>query len=127
MKRKLSIVLSIVAGVAIVSLAADLSGGKPKTDQDGIQELRGQIAELRATVQRLEGQVRGLESQTKNLESKVEQFKQSPAPVPMNLFHSPAPSFSPSVNPASRPPTIWGQGEVNGWTFYYVPCEQQSR
>jgi hypothetical protein len=129
MKRKLSIVLSLVAGVAIVSLAADMSSGKPQTDKDAVQEMRAQLTELRTKVQRLEGQVQGLEDHTKKLEAAVEQLKKFPAPTPMNLYQSPAPSPSPAFNPhgSSRPPTIWGQGEVNGWTFYYVPCEQQSR
>jgi len=128
MKRKLSIVLLLVAGIAIVSLATDLSGGKPQADQksqadqNAIPELRAQITELRAKVQ-------NLENQTKNLESKVEQLKQSQSrvPAPLSLLQSPAPSASFPLASSSRPPTIWGQGEVNGWTYYVVPCEQQSR
>ena len=126
MKRKLSIVFSLVAGIAVVALAADSSGGKPQTqtqaDQNAVQELRGQIAELRAKVQ-------SLENQTKNLESTVEQLKQSQSrvPTPLSLLQSPVPAASLPLASSSRPPTIWGQGEVNGWTYYIVPCEQQSR
>ena len=119
MKRKLSIVLSLVVGVAVVSLAADLSGGKPQADQSAIQELRTQIIELRAKVQTLE-------SQTKNLQSTVDQLKQSHVPAPLGL-QIPVPSASLPLASSSRGPTIWGQGEVNGWTYYVVPCEQQGR
>ena len=121
MKRKLSIALTLVVGVAVVSLAADLSGGKPQTDQNAVRELRAQITELRAKIQ-------GLENQTKNLESTVEQLKQSQTrtPVPLNLFQSPAPSTVIPSASSSHLPTIWGQGEVNGWTYYVVPCNQQS-
>lgn len=107
MKRKLSIVLSLVAGVAIVSLAADLSGGKSQAqaDQNVVQELRMQIIELRAKVQ-------SLENQTKNLQFTVEQLKQSQqshAPTPLSL-QIPAPSASLPLASSSHPPTIWGQG-----------------
>ncbi len=121
MKRKLSIAFVLLTGVAIVSLAADLSGGKPQTDQNAVQELRTQITELRAKIQ-------GLENQTKNLESTVEQLKQSPSrkPVPLNLFQPSAPPTTIPSASSSHPPTIWGQGEVNGWTYYVVPCNQQS-
>ena len=121
MKRKLSIALSLVAGIAVVSLAADLSGGKPQAqtqvDQNAVQELRGQIIELRAKVQ-------SLENQTKNPQSSVDQLKQSHVPTPLSLLQSPAPAASFPLASSSRPPTIWGQGEVNGWTYYIVPCKQ---
>jgi TolA-binding protein len=123
MKRKLSIVLSLVIGIAVVSLAADMSGGKSQqADQTGVQELRSQITELRAKVQ-------SLESQTRILQSTVDQLKQSqqshvPAPLSLQI---PAPSASLPLASSSHPPKIWGQGEVNGWTYYVVPCEQQSR
>jgi hypothetical protein len=120
MKRKLAVVLSLVAGIAVVSLAADLSGGKPQKDQDAILELRGQISELRAKIQ-------GLESQTRNLESTVAQLKQSRVPTPLSLLQAPAsPQPLPSAS-RSHPPKIWGQGEVNGWTYYSVPCEERTR
>jgi TolA-binding protein len=128
MKRKLSIVLSLVAGIAVVSWAADFSGGKPQadqkpqTDQNAVQELRAQITELRAKVQ-------SLENQTRTLQTTVEQLKQSQTrvPTPLSWLQSPAPNASLPLASSSRPPTIWGQGEVNGWTYYVVPCEQQSR
>jgi TolA-binding protein len=120
MKNKLIITLSLVVGVALISMAAE-PAGKKLTEADAVQELRTQITELRAKIQ-------GLESQTKNLESTVEQLKQSQTrtPVPLNLFQSPAsPTSIPSAS-SSHPPTVWGQGEVNGWTYYVVPCNQQS-
>jgi outer membrane murein-binding lipoprotein Lpp len=118
-KKKWMMVLAAAMGMAVISMAADLSGGKTPTDREALQETRAQIAELRAKVQTLE-------ADTRRLESVVEQLKQSHAPTPLN-FPAPQPS---QLNPApvgSRPPTIWGQGEVNGWTYYVVPCEQQGR
>ena len=123
MKNKLIVALSFVAGVVVISVAADLSGAKPQTDHEVVQELRTQIIDLRAKIETLEGR-------TQSLESRVEQLKQSHeqahSPTPLN-FPVPAPAFSiPSVS-APRPPTIWGQGEVNGWTYYVVPCGEQGR
>ena len=123
MKKKVLFALSLAAGVALVSLAADTAGGKKSDDSDTIRELRTQITELRAEVNKLH-------QRTETLESSVEELKRSHVPTPLNLQPGPAfPSPSaivPSPN-SSRPPTVWGQGEVNGWTYYIVPCEQQSR
>ncbi len=122
MKKKIVFALSLVVGVALLSLAADPAGQK-STDSDTIRELRAQIAQLR-------GEVETLRHRTQTLESTVEDLKRSRLPAPLNLppgSAAPAPSRLVPVPSPSRPPTIWGQGEVNGWTFYIVPCEERSR
>jgi len=121
MKKKVLFALSLVIGVVLISIAAEPAAEKPKPD-DTIRELRAQIAELRA-------EVNTLRQRTQSLESTVDDLKRSHVPTPLNLqpgSGAPSPSNLPSPR-SSRPPTIWGQGEVNGWTYYVVPCEQQSR
>jgi hypothetical protein len=118
MKKKLAISLFMAISVAIVSLAADLSGGKPQADRVTNEELRTQIVELRARLQALEGQ-------TKQMESTVQELKQSRVPTPLNFD---MPKLLPnSKSPSGPSPKIWGEREVNGWTYYVVPCEEQSR
>jgi len=124
MKRKIVFVLSFVAGVALISLADDPAGGKVE-ESVTVRELRAQIAELRAEVSKLH-------QRTQTLEAKIEAMKGSPAPAPSPLvmpYNSNGRSqffFTPS-NSSAHSPTVWGQREVNGWTYYVVPCEQQSR
>jgi len=120
MKRKIVFVLSLVAGVALISLADDPAGGKVE-ESVTVRELRAQIAELRVEVNKLH-------QRTQTLEAKVEEMKHSPAPSPLVMPYSPNGRsqffFTPSNSPAHSP-TVWGQREVNGWTYYVVPCEQQ--
>ena len=122
MKKKIVCILSLVAGVALISLAADPAVGKGG-EGDTVRELRAQIAELRAEVNKLH-------QRTETLEAKVAEMKHSPAPSPLVIpYNSNGRSqfyFTPSNSPA-HPPTVWGQREVNGWTYYVVPCEQPSR
>jgi hypothetical protein len=124
MKRKLSVLaLPLVAGVALLSPAADSPASKSKsTDADTVRELRTQIIELRA-------QVETLRQRTQTLESSVEDLKRSHVPVPLNLSPSSGgvlspSSLVPSPSPSHRP-AVWGQGEVNGWTYNIVPCEER--
>jgi cell division protein FtsB len=124
MKKKILFALSLVAGVALISLAADPVGGKPTQNDDAIRELRAQVTQLRAEVDTLR-------QRTKSLEATVDDLKRSHIPSPLNLQPGAGAPAAPSMmipSPTtSRPPTVWGQGEVNGWTYYIVPCDQQSR
>ena len=123
MKKKVLFALSLAVGVVLISLAPDPVGGKKDAESDTLRDLRAQITQLRAEVDTLR-------HRTQSLETTVDDLKRSHLPTPLNLQPSvgvPSPAtLNPSPNP-SRPPTVWGQGEVNGWTYYIVPCEQQSR
>jgi hypothetical protein len=76
---------------------------------------------------RLQKKITALESRLKNLE----QQRQTPAPLiyaprvqpqiqtpPMEFTHP----FSPPSAENSRRPKIWGEGEINGWKYYLIPC-----
>jgi septal ring factor EnvC (AmiA/AmiB activator) len=77
-KRKWMMVLAAAMGIAVISVAANLSGGKPQTDREAVQKMRAQIAELRAKIQAVEARAQSLESQ-------VAQLKQSHVPTPSNF------------------------------------------
>jgi septal ring factor EnvC (AmiA/AmiB activator) len=82
MKKKILFVLSLVAGVALMSMAADPADGKA-SESDNLRELRAQITELRTEVNKLR-------QRTQTLESTVEELKHSSNPSPPNLQSSPA-------------------------------------
>lgn len=115
MKKQTMLLLPIVvAGAAIISLGGGTTGEKPV--DPGLAEMRNEITDLRARIQTLEGRI-------KSLELTVAQSKR---PVPKPLFvPAPGSSLLHPTAPDSKPPKIWGQGEVNGWTYYIVPCGQQ--
>jgi len=115
MKKYFAFLLLIaVASIAFIALA-DTPVDKNSPPPADVQALKNQIAELQSRVQKLE-------DQTKNLESTVQNM-QRPHLVP--LLAQPGNRLllkNPPVE--SQPPKIWGQKQVNGWTFYIVPCEQ---
>ena len=119
MKKQMRLLLFAGAvGVAIVVFAEDQPSEKPSAGSE-VSELRGQVADLRTRLQMLEDRMQ-------KLESSVEKSKQPSMPTPLNKQgENPLLFLQPQE---SRPsPKIWGEREVNGWTFYIVPCEQQIR
>ena len=122
MKKKMMMVLLCAAtGVAVISFADITPGEKPPADSE--------ISQMRKEIEQLKAKVEMLEFRTKSLESTVAQLKQPPHLTPLNsppanLFWRNQPSDSP---PPTVPPKVWGEKEVNGWTFYIVPCEQNGR
>jgi hypothetical protein len=115
------VLLCAAMGIAVISFADGTPGEKSPANPES-QELRGEVAALQARIQSLEGQM-------KSLESTVAQLKQPPHPMPLsappaNLLWRNQPSDS---QPPKASPKVWGEKEVNGWTFYIVPCGQQDR
>jgi len=117
-KKLMLLLLCAVTGVGIIAFGENPQGQKPSATAE--------VSQMREEIKRLQAKIELLEYRTKNLESTVEQLKRSQAPAPLN-FQGPAPSLSVPPVSAPKPPTIWGQGEVNGWTYYIVPCGEQSR
>ena len=119
MKKKM-MVLSFCAAmsVAIIAFAEITPGEKPSPNSE--------VAQMREEMGKLKAKIELLEYRTKSLESSVEQLKHSHTPTPLSLS-VPAPALSTPATRPSRTPPIWGQGEVNGWTYYIVPCAEQGR
>jgi hypothetical protein len=120
-KKKLML-LCAAMGVAIVAFAQMTPAQKPAAPATP------DVSKMQDDIKRLQAKVEMLEFRTKGLESTVAQLKRSPSPAPVPMsFQAPGTSLSfPTMQP-SQPPKIWGQGEVNGWTYYIVPCGEQSR
>jgi hypothetical protein len=116
MKKRIALLLLlVVGGAAAISFAGATPGEKPAVDPE-VSQMQNEISDLKAKLQTLEGQVQ-------SLESIVAQLKQPhltplivPQPNPMLLI--------PPIE--SKPPKIWGEREINGWTFYIVPCDQKT-
>lgn len=110
------VLLTGVAGFAVMALAQSAPSQKTAPATGDLQVLQGEVAQLRARVQALEGR-------TQKLESDVTAMSH---PHLMPLVTPPAnPPLIQLPQADSTPPTIWGQKKVNGWTVYIVPCEQQ--
>lgn len=123
MKKKTAVLLLCMAtGIAVISFADVTPGEKPSAGNENSQ--------LRAELDQLKAKVEMLELRTKSLESTVAQLKQPPHPSPLtvpqeNLMWRDTPAATTQSVPVS--PKIWGEKEVNGWTFYIVPCEQRNQ
>jgi hypothetical protein len=117
-KKMMALSLCAAMSVAIITFAEITPGGKSLPNGEGTQ--------MRDEINRLKAKVELLEYRTKSLETTVEQLKHSRPAAPLT-FSAPAPSVSSPSPESSQPPKIWGQKEVNGWTYYIVPCEQTGR
>jgi hypothetical protein len=112
----------MVMGVALIAFAEITPREKPAP--------KSEAAQMRDELNALKAKVELLEYRTKSLELTVHQLQRPRAQTSLSV---PAPTPPPGTSwfiPStieSKPPTIWGQGEVNGWTYYIVPCEAQSR
>jgi len=108
--------------IALMAAAAVTSGTLAGTGADHQNPADRELGELKNQVNELQTQIRQLEERLNRLESAANREQQEPAPPP-----APVPLQFPSIlMPPStgRPrPEIWGERQINGWTFYVVPCE----
>lgn len=116
-KRMMTTLLLVVAGAAILSLAGTTTGEKPAV-APGSGEMQSEVSNLKAQIQSLENRV-------KSLESTVAQLQQPHLTPVISPGTNPVLLAPPTAEP--RPPKIWGEKEINGWTFYVVPCEQSKQ
>lgn len=113
MKKSFILLLLVtVAGAAIISLGQDTPGEKPAAN--------GQVAEMQNRISELQSRIQSLEGQLKELKSTVKEM-QRPRLQPLTMPGPFAPLPKGLVAP-SEPPKIWGEREINGWTYYIVPC-----
>lgn len=105
-------VVSSLCLVATLLFSADLSPNRtPAADETG---------PLRKQVKELEGRIKALEERVKQLEAKSGPVVVVPAPGPPG--RPPGGRIIPPPQPGPpSPPKIWGQGECNGWNYYFIP------
>ena len=120
MKTMRWMVLSAAALAAVGFLLARAEEAqKPSLDPE-VRTLRQQVEQLHARVKTLEERLARVESsKAAPPASRFEILPRSPgAPPSIQLLPQP------SVRSGSgQQPKIWGQGEINGWPFYFIPCE----
>jgi hypothetical protein len=110
--------LSVAMGVAVIAFAEITPGAKPPP--------KSETAQMRDELNALKAKVELLEYRTKSLELTVHELQQRRVQTTLDVPAAAPAGFAPSTI-ESKPPIIWGQGEVNGWTYYIVPCEQPGR
>jgi hypothetical protein len=119
--------LFISIAVACCALTLTLARGGP--DDPGpadreVGELRKQVDELQARVKALEERLSRLESSAEKMD-RWRQPPETPAPPPWGAPKWVLPK-GPTPAEGGQPPKIWGQREINGWTFYLIPCKEQN-
>ena len=123
-KQSILLLVTAVAGAAIFSFGQGTPGQKPIANQE-VTEMQNQINELQSRIQALESRMKGLESTVQELKTPHLQ----PLTLPRgnsSWLNPPASEPNPPISDF-KPPKIWGQREINGWTFYIVPCDEQGR
>lgn len=86
-----------------------------------------EVRVLRQQVEQLQTQVRTLEERLARVESskaappapRFEILPRSPGAPPAIVI----PPQSPLPDRSGQQPKIFGQGEINGWPFYFIPCD----
>jgi outer membrane murein-binding lipoprotein Lpp len=97
---------------------------KPDFDPE-VRALRQQVEQLQAQVKTLEERLAKVESSKASPPApRIEILPRSPGAPPAIVI----PPQSPLPGRSGQQPKIWGQGEINGWPFYFIPCNgQQAR
>ena len=110
--KRVGLITALGTTVAICVLAGTEPGDGNSADRE-IEGLKNQINELQARVLLLETRLNRLESAA----DREKQEPKPPLPLPLQF---PSIAIPPSTD---RPqPDIWGERQINGWTFYVVPC-----
>ncbi len=99
-----------------------LAGNEPNSQTPSNRETQ----ELRVQIDELQTRVKMLEERLGRLESKEERTDRRPAPAPLNPtpleMPKPPPAFMEEFPQGPSRPKIWGERQINGWTFYLIPC-----
>ena len=107
--------ITVTVAIALCTLAGTETNNQVAADREA-GGLRTQVNELRARVLLLEARLSRLEAAAG--EQKCEQVHPQSFPPP-----PPSPSIFGSPLNGEPLPEIWGKRQINGWTFYVVPCE----
>jgi hypothetical protein len=119
--------LVILAAATLCVLTVRLARTGPDirgvTDPE-LRELRNQIVALQSRVRALEQR----SSEQRSAADALEQGHKLPGiPYPAPSDWPEWPSSSAGIPPKSpMQPKIWGEREINGWTFYLIPCARVS-
>ena len=117
-----------VTAAALGALTLALAGNGPErpvsADRENL-ELRNQVNELQRRLKTVETRLSALESTVERLKTWHPLPGSPPLPTPLEAPQPPS-RFKEKVPENGQAPKIWGQRDINGWTFYVVPCGQGS-
>lgn len=92
----------------------------------GMIALAGDKTEPEAAASPLQKRVDELEARVKALELRLDKLAEAKNPpaaiVPLPRENDGAPTLPIQPFPGGSHGPIWGQGRINGWDFYIVPC-----
>jgi hypothetical protein len=90
---------------------------KPDANTE-MRALRQQIEQLQSRFKTIGDRLTKLEAVRSRAVSRIEVLPYPPGASPPVVVPS-----QPGVpNRSGQPPKIWGQGEINGWPYYLIPC-----
>jgi hypothetical protein len=112
----------VIAMVAAGLLLARAEVGKKADAKPKLHALSQQVEQLQARLRSLEDRLAKLEFAKSQSAPRI-QIVPSPPSAPPPIF---IPSASGVLNWSGQQPKIWGQGEINGWPFYLIPCAGKS-
>ena len=116
------VVAILLCGLAVPLAAVEKTGAEPESTKE-VKELQKQVAKLNAKVKELEGRLEKSEKATQQrVLPKLPELRQFGIVINPPPFHVPFPNF-----PLSRSgqPKTWGGGKINGWPYYYIPCQDK--
>ena len=126
MKTKIfltTIVIAICLGCIALPLVGVEQTTKAANAESEIQRLRKQVAELQARVRELENRLEKYEkSARQRTPPKLYEFRQFGVLTNLPPLHLPLPALPFGQR---QWPKIWGGGTINGWPYYFIPCDQE--
>jgi len=79
------------------------------------------VEQLQARLKVLEDRLAAVESPKPGSPPRILMQPKPPAVPPT----SPTPSPPGSLGISLSQPKVWGQREINGWTYYFIPCGEK--
>ena len=111
------VLATVVLGAVSLVLTRAEVGKKADADSE-VRALRQRVEQLQARLRKLEDRFTKLESVKPRSVPAIEVVPNPPS-VPPSIF---IPSQPGVQNRSGQQPKIWGQGEIDGWPFYLIPC-----
>lgn len=111
--------LALVALGAVGLLLARGEATRTAGADPEVRVLRRQVEQLQTSLKALEQRLAKVESARPSVLPRFEVLPRSSNAPPVIFLPHQRDSFERS----GESPKIWGQGEINGWPFYFIPCD----
>jgi hypothetical protein len=121
--KKIPIFVAIATAFFVLTMVSADDRSKPARLDKEVQELKQQVGGLKSEVKTLNQRLDRLQSLLQPRLEPLSPSNPSRPPVvetPKGILPTPD-----SRQENRNSPKIWGQGEVNGWTFYLIPLSDR--